>query len=53
MQKTFDCVKMKRLGAEKVQQVLAGKTAAERLQFWRERTAELRQRREKAQQRAA
>jgi len=39
--KTFDCVRMKREGARRIQQLLAGLTTEQRLAFWRERTAEL------------
>lgn len=42
--KTFDCVKMKRQGAEKVQQELAGMTLEEEIAFWQRGTEELRQR---------
>lgn len=40
--KTFDCVEMKRRGAELVQQRLAGMTPEEQLEYWRQQTDELR-----------
>ena len=46
--KIFDCVEMKRQGAEKVQQELAGMTWEEEMEeeiaFWQRGTEELRQR---------
>ena len=42
--KTFDCLEMKRQGAEKVQQELAGMTLEEEIAFWRNGTEELKQR---------
>ena len=44
--KKFDCVKMKRLGAEKVLEKTAVMTREQELSFWRERSSELRQRQE-------
>ena len=41
MGKAFDCVKMKRKGTQKLQKKLAGLTLAEELNFWQERTKEL------------
>ena len=38
---SFNCVEMKRKGAELVRQKLAGKTFEEQLQFWRQGTEEL------------
>jgi len=35
--KTFDCVEMKRQGAERLQEKLAGMTRDERLAYWAER----------------
>ena len=49
--KTFDCVEMKRRGAEEVQAALAGLTPEEELAFWQRGTAELERR--QAQVRAA
>lgn len=40
--KTFDCVEMKRRGAEKVQKQLEGKTFEEKLAYWKKGTKELR-----------
>ena len=42
--KTFDCVEMKRQGAGKVQQELAGMTLEEEIAFWQSGTEQLRQR---------
>ena len=39
--KTFDCVRMKREGAERVLRQLAGKTVQEQLEYWRQGTEEL------------
>jgi len=39
--KTFDCVKMKRRGAELVQKRLKGKSLAQKLEYWQKGTAEL------------
>ncbi len=46
--KTFDCVEMKRQGAEKVQQELAGMTLEEETAFWQSGTEELKQRQARA-----
>lgn len=40
--KTFDCVEMKRRGAEAVRKRLEGKTLKERLEYWQKGTEELR-----------
>ena len=42
--KTFDCVQMKRRGAELVRQRLAGMTRQQQLEYWRQQTALLRRR---------
>lgn len=42
MNKEFDCVEMKRRGAEKLQKKLAGLTVEDELKFWKKRTNELR-----------
>ena len=42
--KTFDCVEMKRRGADLVQKRIAGLSPEQELEYWRERTAELRRR---------
>ena len=39
--KTFDCVEMKRRGAELVQKQLEGKSRAQQLEYWQKRTDEL------------
>lgn len=39
--KTFDCVQMKRQGAEQVMKRLEGKTIQEQLEYWRKGTEEL------------
>ena len=39
--KTFDCVRMKRNGAEKVQQQTTAMTPEQELAFWREQTDQL------------
>ena len=41
MKKTFDCVEMKRRGAEKVQAHLATMSLAEQLRYWEQRGREL------------
>jgi len=40
--KTFDCVEMKRKGAEKVRQETAGMTPEQELAYWQRGTEELR-----------
>ncbi len=40
--KTFDCVEMKRRGAERIYNQIAGMTLEEQLTFWQERTELLR-----------
>ena len=42
--KTFDCVEMKREGARRLRERLAGMTRQQQLDFWRERTGALRRR---------
>ena len=39
--KTFDCVRMKRRGAELVQNKIKDKTPAEQLKFWKQGTDKL------------
>jgi hypothetical protein len=41
--KTFDCVEMKRRGAEHVYSIIKDMTAAEEIAYWRKRTQELRE----------
>ncbi len=38
MNKTFDCVQMKREGAKKVYEQIARMSSDEQLRFWREKT---------------
>lgn len=38
--KTFDCVRMKRQGAERLRQRLAGLTEQQQLDYWRQRNAQ-------------
>ena len=42
--KTFDCVEMKRQGAEALREKLEGMTPEDELEFWRQRTEGLRAR---------
>ena len=42
--KTFDCIKMKRRGAERIYTQIANMTLKEQLAFWQERTELLRKR---------
>ena len=42
--KTFDCVEMKRRGAEQVQQQIADMSPLQELEFWRNQTEEIRRR---------
>ncbi len=42
--KTFDCVEMKRRGAAKVQDAIAGMTPEQESQYWRDQTERLRRR---------
>lgn len=44
MKKTFDCVAMKRRGAEKIYKQIAGMTVEQELAFWQQRTDALKQR---------
>ena len=39
--KIFDCVEMKRQGAELVQKQLEGKSLAQKLEYWKKGTEEL------------
>ena len=39
--KTFDCVRMKRQGAEQVMKQLEGKSLQEQLEYWRKGTEDL------------
>ena len=40
--KTFDCVEMKRRGAEHVYSITKNMTPSQELEFWRKRTEEIR-----------
>lgn len=42
--KTFDCVRMKREGAERVMKQLEGKSLQEQLEYWQEGTEDLKRR---------
>lgn len=44
MKKTFDCVKMKRSGAEKIYKQTAGMSKEQEIIFWREKSQALRNR---------
>ena len=48
--KDFDCVEMKRRGAEAVRERLKNKTFEEKVEYWRRRTEELRASVEKARE---
>ena len=39
--RTFDCVEMKRKGAERIYEELKGKTVEEQVEYWRRGTEEL------------
>ncbi|MGD1276835.1 MAG: hypothetical protein ABR964_06390 [Tepidisphaeraceae bacterium] len=41
--KTFDCVEMKRRGAEHVYSIIKDMTPEQEVEYWRKRTEELRQ----------
>ena len=51
--KMFDCVEMKRQGADRLQKKLAGMTRDEQLAYWAGRTEELRTRCAKRRQESA
>ncbi len=42
-EKPFDCVEMKRRGAEHVQRQIAGMTREQELEFWKKQTEKLRE----------
>jgi len=46
--KSFDCVEMKRRGAEEVQRQIAGLTREQELEFWRKQTDKLHERQARA-----
>lgn len=45
--KTFDCVEMKRKGAEEVMKKLQGMNAKEQLEYWAKGTKELKEQQQK------
>jgi hypothetical protein len=45
--KAFDCVEMKRRGAEIVRQRLAGMTLEQEIEYWRQRSEEFRKEQER------
>ncbi len=47
--KTFDCVEMKRRGAARVQEAIAGMAPQQESQYWRDQTERLRKRQRAAQ----
>ena len=47
--KTFDCVEMKQRGGARVQQVIAGMTPQQELEYWRNQTEQLRRRQREIQ----
>lgn len=48
--KTFDCVQMKRRGAEQVRQQIAGMSPLQELEFWRNQTEQIRRRQQDIRQ---
>ena len=46
--KTFDCVRMKRRGAELVRKQLEGKSFKQQLEYWKKATGELKRIQNKA-----
>ena len=50
--KTFDCVEMKRRGAERIYNQIANMTLKEQLTFWQERTELLLKHQQKVQMRS-
>jgi len=51
--KAFDCVEMKRRGAEAVRRRLAGMTPEQELEFWRQETEDLRRQQQELQRERA
>ncbi|MBF0117925.1 MAG: hypothetical protein HQK79_03765 [Desulfobacterales bacterium] len=41
--KTFDCVKMKQFGAEKIKEKIKGMTMEQELKFWKNKSEDLRE----------
>ncbi len=50
--KTFDCVQMKRRGAEAIQSKLKGKSVEHQLKHWRKGTEELKKLQQKLRKRS-
>lgn len=48
--KTFDCVQMKRRGAEWVRRQLEGKSLEQQLEYWRKGTEDLKKLQEQARE---
>lgn len=48
--KTFDCVQMKRRGAEWVRKMLEGKSLEQQLEYWRKGTKDLKKLQKQARQ---
>ena len=46
--KTFDCVEMKRRGAERIHEATKGLTLEQKIDYWRRRSEEFRHETEKA-----
>lgn len=51
MKKSFDCVEMKRRGAERVYEQTKNMTVAEEVEFWRRKSEALRREQERLQRR--
>ena len=51
MKKKFDCVEMKRRGAEKIYKLTTGMTLEEHLALWQERTMSLKKRQQELRSR--
>lgn len=51
--KTFDCVEMKRRGAELVRQRLAGMTFEQEVEYWRQRSEQFQREQERLRAQAA
>ena len=50
--KTFDCVRMKRQGSERVMKQMEGKSPQEQLEYWQKGTEELKKLQEKLRETA-
>jgi hypothetical protein len=51
--KSFDCVEMKRRGAERLRERLAGMTLEEEIEYWRQRSEEFQRDQERLRAQAA